>query len=484
MKSALSLLLILLLLCPAGLAERFAVTYAGSEEGDGYALLLTDDGVPLTPPGTYGSIDPLTPAGTPEALRRYRVEPLAPVADLGGADTEQLDYYDYHREALMDADGQLLTGFDYCGFNWLSDGSVAFIVAEDGQTRTGVMDANAHVLMPPSYADVQPLGGGRWLALAPTGTEGVFSAVVADADGGEIDTGLRTDCYYLPEVAGDLGIVPGVLDRGGGYVYVDRDGAERFRRTFDMAYDFYGDLAAVEVDGRFGLIDRGGELVVPAEYDYIDHDDNPDVNAYAAVRGAELTVFNATTGAVLLRKDLSPSTFVSANLSSPGLLWALGDEVIYCYSLDGGLLGKLESAEKSGRYYQIVRCDAEAPVIIENSGEWPLDVARLTDLEGNALGGDYRYIVEGLWQDGAARYVVSAGAVRTGPDGETYADWRRWRYGVIDERGAELLPTVYLDYIQVLSPDRYWVATADRTGMVDGSGKWYYAIDRYEDLMD
>ena len=44
---------------------RFFMT--GTEEGEGYAMLLTEDGVPLTPPRTYASIYEITPSGTPEA---------------------------------------------------------------------------------------------------------------------------------------------------------------------------------------------------------------------------------------------------------------------------------------------------------------------------------------------------------------------------------------------------------------------------------
>ena len=72
---------------------------------------------------------------------------------------------------------------------------------------------------------------------------------------------------------------------------------------------------------------------------------------------------------------------------------------------------------------------------------------------------------------------------RVDPDGETMPVYGSMRFGVIDEEGRVLLEPVF-DSLRVLDLDRYWVRQGSRTGLIDGEGNWYFAVDDYVDLLD
>lgn len=184
MKRFLALLLAALLLCPAALSEVFVVTYDGSTEENGYALLLTDDGTALTPPDTYGFIVRLTPEDAPEAQQRYRAKSAHMPLELNGADVDELPWYDYHRVALLAGDGRQLTGFDYCDLSMMTDGTIAYSVPGSESLLCGAMDRDGKILLEARYTDLQGMGDGRYVALLPGDGES-YAVVLAEADGTE-----------------------------------------------------------------------------------------------------------------------------------------------------------------------------------------------------------------------------------------------------------------------------------------------------------
>lgn len=476
MNRFLALLLASLLLCPAALAEVFIVTYDGSGEASDYSLLLTDDGTALTPPDTYGRIFRLIPDDAPEEQRRFKAEPAHVSLDLNGADVDELPWYDYHRVALLAADGRQLTGFDYYGLLMMTDGTIAYSVPGSEALLYGAMDRDGNILLEARYADLQGMGDGRYLAMLPEG-ENAYAVVLADVDGTEKALGLTTDSPILPEPSQGLCVVNDVLEYGGGSVYIDRDGAVRISGTFDRAEPFFGRFARVEVGDHMGLIDTEGRFAVPPEYDWI-FDDSGDI--FVAKNGTTLTLLDANTGEVLMSRDFGPCEYVDGMVNVPGFLWVCTDQTEYCCRTDGTLLATFEGEDS----WTLVNCTPDAPRLIVFSGEWPEYDARLTDLEGNALSKSYQNLYEDLWRDGEGRYVTTIMPIITTADGEPTGDWWHSRSGVIDQDGREILPPVYDEDVVVLAPDRYWVSTGDKTGMIDGAGHWYYTISNYDALMD
>ena len=480
MRRTLSLLLALLLLCPAALAETFYINYDGTEESPGYALLLTDGGTALTPAKTYASIYPLNPGATPETALRYQAEPMGLTVEVDAENLDDLDYVAYHRVALLADDGRQLTGFDYCALNALSDGNFAFSVYDGEQTRTGVMDPEADVLVAARYMDIQPLGEGRWLALKPKEND-QCSLTLVDADGTETDLALTTNYTWLSESAGAPCVVDGIQEYDGESVFIDRDGKVCFDRSFQQAGGFYGNYAAVEVDGAMMLIDREGKPALDGTYQYLYHGFGTPDALFIAERDAQIWLIDARTGEIVMEHDFSPCSYVSGNLNTPGYLWVYTDTDDYLFRIDGTLVGSYSEADAS---YQLVGGPDKTPRILKSTGEWPESVYQLYDLEGRPVGRGYDGMTADLTRNGTARYVFSNAETYVNAEGETMLDWQSYRYGVMDENGRELLPALYYNYILVLSPDRYWVTGPDQAGMSDSQGHWYYAISNYEELMD
>jgi hypothetical protein len=219
MKRMLALLLCLLL-CPAALAETFVVYYYTPEGSEDYALLLKDDGTVLTPPGTYSSIDVLTPEGAPEAERLYSVQAIGVDIDI---DPDEIDYVDpsvYTREAVMDAEGNLLTGFDYIYIERESTGDYVFNAPEPAYDASE-LPGN------PDLVDFHRLSDGRWLSLRMERPEdwdsmspaerlralssseftedADYRIVVVEPDGSVTDTGIINYNRSLPRYSFNTG---------------------------------------------------------------------------------------------------------------------------------------------------------------------------------------------------------------------------------------------------------------------------------------
>ena len=483
MKRMLALALCLLM-CPAALAETFTVTWYGSEEDPGYSLLLKDDGTALTPPGEYASLFELTPDNTPEADRRYAAQTMTLPPDVASRQADDEGYMDYERVALMDGAGKLLTGFDYSYLTWRGDGYIDCSIPGDERAFSGILDADGHVLVEPKYYAVAPFGNGRYLALkrAESGQitddgEGRCAVLIVDEDGAEAETGLHTLCGYLSSGVSAPCPVSDVEEYDGKTVFVDSDGAVCFDRSFDEAGEFEGDFAIVRVRRFTGLIDREGAFVIEPEFDYLRRDGD----LYIGEQGSTIAVFSAETGEPLMRETFADTGEVYAYLAAPGLLWVNTDGGHCFYTTDGQRLAELKDNESS--YFTCVKCAADALRVIENSGEWPYDVSRLVDGEGNALSADYWNIYEADTRDGGMLFVTVECPIVKNSDGEPTVYYEGIRFGLMDADGRELMPPTYTS-LDVLSADRFWVSAPGKTGMVDLEGNWYYAISEYEMLMD
>ena len=577
MKRMLALMLCLLLGSTA-LAETYVVDYFAPEDAVDYALLIRDDGTPLTPPETYSSIYMLTPEDTPEADRRYCVNSLEFQANLDPADIDELDYDDYHRVALMDGEGKLLTGYDFTDITRVSDEYYTFnapepvydgddvpsdpglsdlhflgdgrwlamrmikpegwenmtparrmevlterasngddmyetvILEADGSvTKTGInsysqylpsyyystgaMDAQGHVVIEPQYAALQPFGDGSWLALRwalipreldPKDEwdtlDALFDVLILSPDGAERETGLRTTNSYLPSITEGFATVYQVEEYGSQAVFLDSDGKVCFGRGFEDNDPFDGTLAKVEVDELYGLIDQSGDFAAEPGFDYIEYVDFGEKQLYFGRKGSTLTAMDAETGEELWQEDFSPSEYVGWTAAGPDLLWVSSDNTYYYYSLDGQRLAAYPESEAA--YYGWTPCTPDELRVLESVGEWPGSTTRLVDDQGSVIGRtDCQNLYEGYTDGTHVRYIFNTCRIVRNSEGELWPDYNSYRYGIMDETGAELLPPVY-DRAVPLSLDRYWVSTGNTAGLIDAQGNWYYTINDFEYLMD
>lgn len=133
------------------------------------------------------------------------------------------------------------------------------IVSEDG----GVFRNFRDLLNAPTYDyGWQVLESANFGREEPT----IFSAGglkgLKDADGNEIAPAIYDEIYGYPY---DVDLA--VAFRQGKAGYIDKSGKEVIPCTFDDAYDFEGNFAAVVTNGRFGVIDATGTFKLPAVYE-------------------------------------------------------------------------------------------------------------------------------------------------------------------------------------------------------------------------
>ena len=61
-----------------------------------------------------------------------------------------------------------------------------------------------------------------------------------------------------------------LVELNGKFGFIDKTGREVIPCKYDFAYDFSDGLASIELNGKYGFIDKTGREVVPCKYDYAD----------------------------------------------------------------------------------------------------------------------------------------------------------------------------------------------------------------------
>ena len=168
-------------------------------------------------------------------------------------------------------------------------------------------------------------------------------------------------------------------------------------------------------------------------------------------------------------------------MDTPSLIKVTTGDESFLYTLDGQLVRTLGEDEDISVSFN--SSDGTVDRLIESSGPWPDTRARLIDMDGNAIGPDYREINGAIWRDGHGLFITQEYRIIPDDEGEYMVDWRSMRCGVCDEDGNEILPCVY-DSVSVLGMDRFWVTRGSRTGMINREGRWYYTVNEYENLVD
>ena len=477
-RRTLCVLLCVLLLAASASAEVYPIAYNCVGEDDGYAMLLRDDGTPLTPEDTYHSIYPITPAGTPEAERLYAADPQHPA---GGSEAlASDDEYAPACVALLDAEGRQLTGFDAVYLRWAAPGKVVFTTLDE---RCGAMDGRGEVIVPTEYAELTALGDG-WLAVDPRGEPvdygSRYPVVRIDADGSKHDTGLTAFSSSLGTASEGICPINDVAEYDGKGVYVDARGEVLFGRSFDRADSFAGGAAQMRIDGRDGLIDRQGQLIGNRLFEDIYRTESTSGDVFIATDGGDLTVFDAD-GKALFSRHFDADEIRCWTLN-PAMLNVTTRDLRRLFALDGTQLTALpEWMDVSGWY--TLGCTELPQRLIEGVGDWPFNAAHLVALDGRQVGGDFQGLSAVRWEDGRGLFITESYRVVPEQGGGYTIGWNSWRYGLCDQDGNALLDCIY-EHLEPLSTDRFWVRLGDRSGMIDLDGNWYYAISDYASLMD
>ena len=482
MKRLAALLLGLLLLCPAALGERFLVDYWGTEESPGYALLLEDDGTALTAPETYADLVPLTRGD----MSLFSATPFNEKIVMDGDEVNDDDYRAYHREALVNAEGQALTDFIYYDLTMDPGGA---IIGRRWPNGVDVLDTGGKVIFTGDYMDIRPTGEGGWLALRreqdilehPSALDN-YALVAVDADGTARDTGLHTTYDRLEPFYDGLCPVDDIVELDDRSAILNASGAQAKKQTFEMLSEPCNGYIITQADGLFGLYKMSGRYILPPVYDYIHLDSSTNRPVYIASQGIDVDVYDARTGEKLVSRSYPGADYVYCWMLSEDTL-QVGDDYDSREICD--LSGNTVFRVTKGHEVICLYTDAHGipSRFVESEGEWPHDRNWLIDLDGNKVGPEWQRIETSLWKDGHGRYVVTRFELYEDREGEIFPAYTSYRSGVCDENGELCLAMNYQN-VRVLSLDRYWVETPERVGLIDGEGKWYYAIEKYEALMD
>ena len=485
MKRVLAILLALMLLGTAQ-AEIFVVNMYGEENGS-YGLLVDEDGTMYTDTSSFGSIyifsDKLQGiyAATP-----YDYSSMMTEEQLRLAVQDELPYYEYMLECLLDERGNMLTGFEYVNFYY--DEASGVII---GQRTEGcdVLSLQGEVLMRTDYLWIGMNGQGGYLAVRAeedTPYDGEMCPLVfVSADGTERELGyegsrwscrLMQDGYYYVDVGEDT-------MRG---IYLDAQGREAFELDIAYGENFeYGMAIVRDANDYCGLIDRQGRYILPHLYTTLQTAmEYPEAPMIAVTADGVLELYERGTMRCITRYRPEEGAITYAFHVNAGMIMAYDDAGATLLKNDGTPVFRqdtTESGDSASVWYGLEDGSCPERIVMEN-GTWPERRCVLVDLQGRQTSGEWKIIEGSAWQDGKGRFAVVDYDIVDSEYGPT-VDWMSYRYGLIDENGNVIHETKY-DSLTVLSMDRCWVQLGDLSGMIDNDGRWLATVSRYEYLMD
>lgn len=405
--------------------------------------------------------------------------------DYGLLDGEYIDYGMEYGVALMNASGELLTGFDYASFVHDVENAVVFACDFDGWVTA--LDERGAVLAAGSYTSMVSDGNGGFFAVAPetdgdgeTGEINELAALVHVTAAGDIsDTGLTTNAYEPLSGFYEGLMCVMVCDGYDGdflaysYVYVDQNGENAFGRSFDFAANYVGGCAEVIDDNNVArLIDRSGNYVTDAEYSYFDcgeQDDGMPMVANLIDGGFDL-ILRDTFEIIASFRPENGATMLYAYHSGDGLIMAYSENEMMILDASGSVLYRGADDMYAYTWYEF--CDSQPQRLLMIQGEGADTVNCVADLSGVQQSDWYREISALSWIGGEGRYLVcDYELVEVGYDGVTWLepDANTYRYGVIDQDGNVVVELKY-DYFDCLAADRYWVSDGENYQLLDGDG--------------
>ena len=151
------------------------------------------------------------------------------------------------KAGFIDSSGEVVVPprFNALLATYFSEGRCPF---EEGGL-CGFIDEAGAISVSPLYSSVLEFSKG----LAAVCRDGLWGFV--DRDGNEkIEPSFDDACGFASD-----GLA--TVKRDGKWGYIDTRGKFVIQPKFDEAYDFDGDLAKIEIDDRFGYVDRVGNLV-------------------------------------------------------------------------------------------------------------------------------------------------------------------------------------------------------------------------------
>jgi hypothetical protein len=200
------------------------------------------------------------------------------------------------------------------------------------------------------------------------------------------------------------------------------------------------------------------------------------------IRGTTVDIIDRKTLKVIESRDFPGAQYVYAYEMNPRAITVGVDNDIFVYGMDGKQLFSLPQEADAYVNGSFSPCEGVPERLSLTAGDWPTYRTYIVDYGLQKIAGPYRELSALWWKGDEGRYMVMDYEIVNGADGPS-VDYDTYRYGLVDQDGNELLPTVY-EQMMHLGGDRYWVQYLDAYGVIDEAGTWYFQASEYEELMD
>lgn len=253
-------------------------------------------------------------------------------------------------------------------------------------------------------------------------------------------------------------------------------------RALNFGLDFYEGRVRFYKDGKYGVIDKSGKIILEPKYDYI----STFYGGSAAFISGDKAGIMGLNGEVLLEptstyfSKRSDGTVVlaekggqvSLNLSTGERTpWTYQSTQKYYYNKDGGYILKLKDGDKlfpdAAGVYEL----SNGNLLLNLKGSKPSWI--IVDSSGATAAGPFEGRPNYYKKDGVIDVMI----------GEPYneATYEYWHV-IYDETGKRLIPGYYLS----ITPfdGRYMVQDDTDAGLVDENGKWVIKVPLNEFMGD
>ena len=376
------------------------------------------------------------------------------------------------RSYLLDERGNPLTD-GACEYIDLQDDDLIFSRSDGLQ---GAYGWNGEILVEPEYMTLCAVGDGSYLALRNDRWE------IKDGQAERLWPGRNPESVIL----GDgnvtyLGFFHGGVAEASVYDgedtlcgLIDAEGKWRVPPVYSYVYSAGSEYYIACQDGKSGMLDSDGRIVLPIIYDEITTgSDAAELKCLVAELDGVATVDDVRTMEKLFDvRDMDYYWF--DNFCTSLNVRNTDGETMRIYGLDGRLISQSDSNRADVTTLtgdRFLTCDYDT---YEYS---------LTDSQGHVLlsGIGMPYCVAG--EDGVCALTVYTSRVVDTEYGYAMLDWHQGRYGLYDLDGHEILPPKY-DSIRQVCQGLYAVIRGPWYGVVNARGEWILRRSAYTTLMD
>ena len=315
----------------------------------------------------------------------------------------------------------------------------------------GAMSASGETLLQPRWTQLVPDGKGGWLALESDPLDEQPDEIIhIEASGLEKQTGV-----YCSDGLGDVagGRMP-FVDADGRYGVLDADGGIVVSPAWQYIGPYSNGFAKVASQEGLGIIDGSGRAVIAPSYRWLERSDAMIVGW----DGTNVDIYGPRAGqrrARLMGKV--------QELSLVGDCLVVGYEARTClYDGNGRLLSQNEG--------DVDHAAGTRGQLIASNGAWGERCQWLVNPDGTRASGMFQQLLP-LCAERYAFLEMPGKAYQSQALGriETAWNYRDFRYGLMDSRGRILISARYRE-IRALSSDRLLLVGDDRVQIADRNG--------------